>query len=999
MTLESIGIGSNDGRELYEKLARHFHNSPQSCDDAIDVSHGDNHISIHDILQILNVWATGNLLVGLLGHKFGFDISWEKVFDMTSRSVVGSISQSGSHVNDFSSKVFDDLQSIGMSYSSSIHTNARSYKYGSNGPGKLMKSKSSVISISPTLNSTSSYTSELHALRQELEVAKNGVDKLNKLVDMNIAWVQSNCDISHYASHFSSRAKFKCQKMATERIFRVLQGDVRRTLFWAMHRWKNGLLYDSVHLQVQKYCKIKSIHMLTVSMVNLYLKFLSQRWSTWLCMVRLQIRIEKDTAASVIQSVIRRYLSKVRLTKLRLGKTAVVIQNLFRKVKAVKVMKEKVEARMNVYAAMAIQKLMKRLIEIRKAKAELHRRKAQKAATKIQKVFRGMKGRERFQRLQENMQNIKIAELQMTVNPDIDALAAALTSSEKVVKKKKILRKVIPIQRTNREVSKNLNASSLQNKNTQPLAGRKTDSRPVQKPVRISTKHTHSKTPHAVKTVEIEIQTDDFEWPPLNVELNNNSSVIESSIVKIVSDPPVTLDASNVDLPYSSLECDDGVSVEASVKSQSSDEAVVLIQKVARGKIARKKSIKVIQHNENPKVKLAKSPDDFNRSESSEAVTKIQKVARGKLARSKKDQEQPADITISKQKDLVPTLPVESVALEDKNEKSENLTESSSKSARVPSPNKSSRTVKSERSSRSPDRVVDTHEHETESVNIEQTFMDAHIVEGMEVQVKSFLPESRSIISDSQITSSDHVTPSKCAQESTPPISENTEMFYPDISTDLPAQHDDNSGNSSVILLQPNKRNAVKTDDATHVEQQTKGLLSDKSLKSPSIVPSSLGFFKRGSGALDRPHTTNSLERNIESQTENNIKPHTAPMKAEPIRILSHGKIKKDLEIPIADSLENRLESPDVRESIPDATKISNHIHLKPQDRAALIIQRMVRSKLARKKVNARRHQVMRSQKQLVFLILWAVVSVQRVARGRQGRKRFKQKELLQKVL
>ncbi|RYH28552.1 hypothetical protein EON65_11795, partial [archaeon] len=247
---------------------------------------------------------------------------------------------------------------------------------------------------------------QVEALRRELQIAKAGVNQLNRLVDKNIAWVQQNCDMSQYAGQFSERAKRKCQRMAADRIGNVYASLVGKTLQWAVHRWREALRFEHCRKVALQYCKAKSIVGITKVLLRWHLRCIYSRWVRWIYHVKAQIRVEREAATVQIQRIIRGFLGRRRARNKRLGKSAVHIQCLFRKIHAGHVVsRKKLDKQLKISnaAAVRIQKLINDFVAIKRAKAELARRKAKLAATKIQKIARGQKGRERFKLKQEEI--------------------------------------------------------------------------------------------------------------------------------------------------------------------------------------------------------------------------------------------------------------------------------------------------------------------------------------------------------------------------------------------------------------------------------------------------------------------------------------------------------------------------------------------------------------------------------------------------------------------
>lgn len=241
---------------------------------------------------------------------------------------------------------------------------------------------------------------EIEALRWELTVAREGVKQLDRLVDTNIAWVQTNCDMSVLAGNFSNRTKHKCQKMATERITAVFESWLDSTLYWAMRRWQDAARFERLTEVAKQFTKLKAIEKLTVVLWKVITnQMLLRGWQPWLRFVQGKILHTMNKAAVQIQRIARGKLARTRVNNIKLGQVAVTLQNLFRRTKAVAVVKQKRfvrEQELNSAAVRVIQKLFAKLTRIRQAKAEAQRRREHRATVRIQKIHRGREGRKRF---------------------------------------------------------------------------------------------------------------------------------------------------------------------------------------------------------------------------------------------------------------------------------------------------------------------------------------------------------------------------------------------------------------------------------------------------------------------------------------------------------------------------------------------------------------------------------------------------------------------------
>jgi hypothetical protein len=289
-----------------------------------------------------------------------------------------------------------------------------------------LTSSASVGSYKPAL-------SDIDQLRKELQIAQSGVNELNKMVDTNIAWVQSNCEINDKFQNLSNRAIQKCKNMAMKKMLAIFDSGVKRFLKKQFITWKLSIHYQSLEAFAKTYVKLKSVVSFQKIFAAHYYKRLYSSLNKWLKNVRFEILMERNASIVQIQRVIRGFISRRRYAQKKLGKTVTHIQSLFRYVKA----KKKVAAlRTTDWGARVIQKWFKSWYKIRMAKKELKKRKGQRAAVRIQALFRGGKTRddriaaEKLKKEKEEAEE-RARQGEEQFGGDLDALAAQSSKSSK----------------------------------------------------------------------------------------------------------------------------------------------------------------------------------------------------------------------------------------------------------------------------------------------------------------------------------------------------------------------------------------------------------------------------------------------------------------------------------------------------------------------------------------------------------------------------------------
>eukprot|EP01035_Chromulina_nebulosa_P023919 gene23919-31045_t len=276
---------------------------------------------------------------------------------------------------------------------------------------------------------------DVHSLRWELEMAQEGIKQLDRLVDSNIAWVQSNCDMSSAMAHFSSRTIRKCKHMAAERIFNVLVEYQEVTMSWAFQIWNKYRKYLQVVDCSKKYCKIKSIEILNRTIYSSLFRQYARGWRPWKKLVQRAIFFERTAAAVEIQKICRGFLGRIYRKRKLQSKKVVFIQCMYRKWKARRVVNDRYQQRIDTRRSMAaanIQTFLRGRVSIWRAKEEAQRRRRVKAAIKIQKIGRGNHGRRKFSRklLDSQSMGSDIASNSKEQFSDLDSIAANSLASQ-----------------------------------------------------------------------------------------------------------------------------------------------------------------------------------------------------------------------------------------------------------------------------------------------------------------------------------------------------------------------------------------------------------------------------------------------------------------------------------------------------------------------------------------------------------------------------------------
>jgi hypothetical protein len=280
----------------------------------------------------------------------------------------------------------------------------------------------------------------IEALRWELRLAEEGLSRLDNIVEDNIAWVSSNCDLgSNFA--MSSRAKTKCRKISTEKFADVLGNSALIRLDKAFKKWRMLNQFTDMMIIVRSYSKIKAIQCFGNAIGKIIYKLQSKVFAKWTRMVNMMRRFEQEAATVEIQKIVRRRLGKCKSLRRvaeiehdRRVKEIQKIQKIVRGRLGRNRYNDKWREHMHEWALYYLQHwFLSRLAVNRALKLIKTRNEERRAATKIQKVARGRQGRRRHAS--------KRAEREAREKAEEAARKAALLKEKKEEEKRELERK------------------------------------------------------------------------------------------------------------------------------------------------------------------------------------------------------------------------------------------------------------------------------------------------------------------------------------------------------------------------------------------------------------------------------------------------------------------------------------------------------------------------------------------------------------------------------
>ncbi len=290
----------------------------------------------------------------------------------------------------------------------------------------------------------------IEELRRELMVAREGLKHLDAAVEENIAWVHSNCETMTTTGGFSRGAREAMHKISTERLFNSFETHLKTTLMYALYQWHDAIQYMKLTTLARSYSRSKAIEIITKVGYDALCRQFFRAWTPWKEMYETNRQWEQTGAAVEIQRVGRGMLGRLRVQDIMIHKSALRIQCMVRKrlarkkvgrrrdmIERAKALEEKrrmkkesqaEEIRLRFRASRRIQAVVRG----RQGRKKFIRHKQNKMAVRIQKVARSKQGRARFNRIKAQKEEEKRTGIKVPEEP----LPAAAVVQDKEAPKK-----------------------------------------------------------------------------------------------------------------------------------------------------------------------------------------------------------------------------------------------------------------------------------------------------------------------------------------------------------------------------------------------------------------------------------------------------------------------------------------------------------------------------------------------------------------------------------
>lgn len=219
---------------------------------------------------------------------------------------------------------------------------------------------------------------EVAALRAELQSTKDGLADLDYKVESNVAWIHSNCDVQ--TTVISERTKDRCRKMALDRLYMTIGGYFDSSLAYAFDRWRSANRFEEVSQLAVVYTRAKAIEKMTHSMSEALTRQYVKAWVPWLAMFSIERRWEQECGSMEIARVVRGFLGRRSALKKKQNIKARIIQCLARVRRAKKRVVHRRKFLRLYRAAKRMQEFFQFLVRRTRARRECDRRRELKIA-------------------------------------------------------------------------------------------------------------------------------------------------------------------------------------------------------------------------------------------------------------------------------------------------------------------------------------------------------------------------------------------------------------------------------------------------------------------------------------------------------------------------------------------------------------------------------------------------------------------------------------------
>jgi hypothetical protein len=288
-------------------------------------------------------------------------------------------------------------------------------------PSKAL-SADQIMDPNEQMKTMMSVVSTVEALRLELQIAQAGLTQLHNTMDDEIVWVTKNCPEatksllaktsrssldntgSSSMAGMSNRSRNRCRHIAVTNFCSTWQGFVQTTMGWTLQRWRRAVEFDKMEGVIENYSRAKAIEIFNDVYSEAMSRQLLRPWKTWLKKIQTQVLLERTAAVVEIQRIVRAKLGRCRLKRIKLMRLVTRVQCMFRRFKSRRMLamrKARAAKRRRMWAQRRIRMFFRMFLRIRQAKKVLLQKKQEKAAEMLQKLHRGAIGRQRYRAIKQ----------------------------------------------------------------------------------------------------------------------------------------------------------------------------------------------------------------------------------------------------------------------------------------------------------------------------------------------------------------------------------------------------------------------------------------------------------------------------------------------------------------------------------------------------------------------------------------------------------------------
>ncbi|GMH96731.1 hypothetical protein TrVE_jg14031 [Triparma verrucosa] len=230
----------------------------------------------------------------------------------------------------------------------------------------------------------------IQELRKQLAMSERGLEQLNAEVKKGVQWVQLNCPTSVK----NNRAKKYCKQWGVEKLKRFLMGQDASIQTYALSKWLDFVQYKRNVENVDKFIKVKTCTKIYMMLTTFCQRQVASAFVQWNNYAVDQRNREYEYCSIEIERLVRGFLGRRFAHEVLRDASACKIQNRFKCRKAARITDGLREERRRHNAARLLQNKYRGYTEIKGAMLVVQGKREQKGALCIQNKWRGKKAKD-----------------------------------------------------------------------------------------------------------------------------------------------------------------------------------------------------------------------------------------------------------------------------------------------------------------------------------------------------------------------------------------------------------------------------------------------------------------------------------------------------------------------------------------------------------------------------------------------------------------------------